>query len=91
MHVCLDLPYLPPVFREFRPMRHLEFGTWLGDGVLRCVEECLASVWTVNLLEGETKPDGQWAYGEMDTGQWTSPTQWSERLVTNDGVWVRPD
>jgi len=79
------------VFREFRPMRHLEFGTWLGDGVLRCVEECDASVWTINLLEGETKPDGQWAYGEMETGQFAAVGQWSQREATHHGTWVRTD
>jgi hypothetical protein len=27
----------------------------------------------------------------MESEQWKSPTPWSERLVTNDGVWVRTD
>jgi hypothetical protein len=79
------------VFRHFRPMRHLEFGTWLGDGVLRCVEECDATVWTLNLLEGETKPDGQWAYGEMETEQFAGAGRWSQREVTHHAVWVRTD
>jgi len=79
------------VFRHFRPMRHLEFGTWQGDGVLRCVEECEATVWTINVPRGEIKPDGGWAYAQMESEQWKSPTDWSERLVTNDGVWVRTD
>jgi hypothetical protein len=79
------------VFRHFRPTRHLEFGTWLGDGVLRCVEECDATVWTLNLLEGETKPDGQWAYGEMETDQFTSAGQWVQREQTHHAVWVRTD
>jgi len=82
---------LRQVFRHVRPMRHLEFGTWLGDGVLRCVEECDASVWTINLPQGETKPDGQWAYGEMETAQWKAPTHWSERRETHHGVWIRTD
>ena len=79
------------VFRHFRPRRHLEFGTWLGDGVLRCVEECDATVWTINVLQGEVKPDGGWAYSQMESQDWNAPTQWSERLVTNDGIWVRTD
>jgi hypothetical protein len=79
------------VFRQFRPMRHLEFGTWLGDGVLRCVEECDAGVWTINLLEGETKDDGQWAYGEMETEQFAGAGTWSQRETTHDAVWVRTD
>jgi hypothetical protein len=79
------------VFRHFRPMRHLEFGTWLGDGVLRCVEECEASVWTINLLAGETKPDGQWAYGEMESDQFAGAGGWSQRERTHHAVWVRTD
>ena len=57
---------LRQVIRQVRPLRYLEFGTWLGDGVLRCVEECDATVWTINVLHGETKPNGQWAYGELE-------------------------
>ena len=79
------------VFRHCRPARHLEFGTWLGDGVLRCVEECDATVWTINIPQGEAKPDGTWAYGDIDTEEWVAHTPWSERLVTADGVWVRTD
>ncbi len=51
--------------QELRPARHLEFGTWLGDGVVRCVEECDATVWTINLLEGETLENGRWTYGAL--------------------------
>ena len=72
-------------------MRHLEFGTWQGDGVLRCVEECDATVWTINVPRGEARPDGEWAYSQMETEEWKPSTPWSERLVTNDGVWVRTD
>jgi Methyltransferase domain len=79
------------LFRNFRPRRHLEFGTWQGDGVLRCVEECDATVWTINVLEGEARPDGGWAYGELETAESDPPTPWSERLSTNDGVWARTD
>jgi len=79
------------VFRHYRPMRHLEFGTWQGDGVLRCVEECDATVWTINVPQGETKPDGKWAYAQLDVEGWAGNTPWSERLVTGEGVWVRTD
>jgi SAM-dependent methyltransferase len=58
-----DGPILRYIFRNFAPRRHLEFGTWYGDGVLRCLEECHATVWTINLPDGETMADGQWAYG----------------------------
>jgi len=79
------------VFRHFRPARHLEFGTWLGDGVLRCVQECDASVWTINLLQGETKPDGQWAYGEIESDRFAGASGWSQREKTHHAVWVRTD
>jgi hypothetical protein len=79
------------IFRNVRPLRHLEFGTWMGDGVLRCVEECDATVWTLNLLEGESKPDGTWAYGALHTDNDGPPVPWSERLMTDGGLWVRTD
>jgi predicted O-methyltransferase YrrM len=79
------------VFRNARPGRHLEFGTWLGEGVLRCVEECDAAVWTINLLEGETLPNGQWAYGTVFDEAAAVKTGWSETLQTSDGLWVRTD
>jgi Methyltransferase domain len=78
------------VFRNFRPCRHLEFGTWRGDGVLRCVEECEATVWTINVLAGETRPNGDWAYGELvEAGGGHAP--WSEQLLTKGGLWMRTD
>lgn len=59
-----DFPILRFLYRNFRPRRHLEFGTWQGAGVCCCLESCEATVWTINLYDGEKKPDGQWAYGE---------------------------
>ena len=86
-----DAVILRQVFRQFRPLRHLEFGTWLGDGVLRCVEECDATVWTLNVLQGETKPNGQWAYGELENDPDSMRIAWGERYQTNDGVYIRTD
>ena len=34
-----------------------------GTGVLYCLEECDATVWTLNLLQGEEQANGSWAYG----------------------------
>jgi hypothetical protein len=48
-----DAPILRYLYRHVRPMRHLEFGTWEGTGACYCLEECNASVWTINLPEGE--------------------------------------
>ena len=59
-----DAPIFRYLYRNFRPRRHLEFGTWQGTGVLYCLEECDATVWTINLLEGEKQQDGSRIYGE---------------------------
>ncbi len=57
-----DAPILRYLYRGFRPERHLEFGTWEGFGTLLCLEESEATVWTMNLQDGETYPDGSRCY-----------------------------
>jgi hypothetical protein len=57
-----DSPIFRYIYRNFRPKRHLEFGTWEGTGVLYCLEESDATVWTINLLKGEESPGGGWPY-----------------------------
>lgn len=79
------------IFRGLDPLRHLEFGTWLGDGVLRCVEECGATVWTINVLEGESTTSGEWAYATRLDDLHDMPLGWTESLTTDGGVWVRTD
>ena len=81
---------LRQVFRQFRPMRHLEFGTLVGDGVLRVVEECEATVWTINLLEGELKPNGQWGYG-TEEDEVSAGIGWRQEIRSDAKVWVRND
>jgi hypothetical protein len=81
---------LRQVFRQFRPMRHLEFGTLVGDGVLRVVEECDATVWTINLLEGELKPNGQWGYG-TEEDEVSAGVGWRQEIRSDTKVWVRND
>ncbi|HEV3333764.1 MAG TPA: class I SAM-dependent methyltransferase [Bryobacteraceae bacterium] len=61
-----DSPIFRYLYRNFRPRRHLEFGTWQGSGVLYCLEECSATVWTLNLPKGEMSADGTRAYEEDD-------------------------
>jgi predicted O-methyltransferase YrrM len=56
-----DAPILRYLYRNLRPARHLEFGTWEGTGACYCLEECDAKVWTINLPEGELI-NGQPAY-----------------------------
>jgi hypothetical protein len=79
------------IFRNFKPSRHLEFGTWQGDGVLRCVQECDATVWTLNVLEGETRADGEWAYASQDDDVGREGQNWCQTLATDDALWVRTD
>lgn len=57
-----DQPILRYLYRHHAPRRHLELGTWRGEGACMALEESPATVWTINLLEGETKPDGTPAY-----------------------------
>ncbi|MBA4135797.1 MAG: hypothetical protein C0518_00610 [Opitutus sp.] len=68
-----DAPLLRSLFSSFRPRRHLEFGTWQGFGTCLCLESCDATVWTINLPDGETKSDGSWAYGERVVDEKLSP------------------
>jgi FkbM family methyltransferase len=63
-----DAPILRYIYRNFRPKRHLEFGTWQGAGTVYCLEECEATVWTINLPFGENNPDGGVQYsGDGDS------------------------
>lgn len=68
-----DAPIFRYVYSVFGPNRHLEFGTWKGFGTCLCLENCAATVWTLNLADGETKPDGKWAYGERVIDESTRP------------------
>jgi len=52
------------LYKAHQPRRHLEFGTWQGWGTCVCLECCAATVWTINLPDGEIRSDGTWAYGE---------------------------
>ena len=79
-----DAPALRYLFRHFKPRRHLEFGTWKGKGACRVIEESPASVWTLNLWEGEDKADGSWAYAEKDNWRIAG-------MAERDGVSVRTD
>lgn len=53
-----DAPIFRYIYRNFRPRRHLEFGTASGFGTRICLEECEATVWTINMLFGEYDSDG---------------------------------
>lgn len=68
-----DAPLLAYLYRHFAPRRHLEFGTWQGFGACLCLEASAATVWTLNLPDGETKADGSWAYGHRVTDGSAAP------------------
>jgi len=57
-----DAPIFRYIYRQAQPKRHLEFGTWLGTGATYCLEESPATVWTINLPDGEALPNGSAAY-----------------------------
>ncbi len=59
-----DAIILRYLYKHHQPRRHLEFGTWQGFGACLCLEASAATVWTLNLPDGEAKDDGSWAYGE---------------------------
>lgn len=58
-----DAPIFRYLYRNFSPKRHLEFGTWQGQGATYCLDECQATVWTLNLPFGELTSSGKGAYG----------------------------
>lgn len=68
-----DAPILRYLYQTHRPRRHLEFGTWRGWGTALCLESCDATVWTINLPDGETMKDGSWAYSERVPGSDAHP------------------
>jgi len=68
-----DGPILHYLYRNLAPRRHLEFGTWQGFGTCLCLESCAATVWTLNLPDGESKADGTWAYGHRVTDEAFAP------------------
>jgi predicted O-methyltransferase YrrM len=68
-----DAPILRFLYEAHQPKRHLEFGTWQGWGTMLCLESSRATVWTVNLPDGESRPDGTWAYGERIMEAGTAP------------------
>jgi predicted O-methyltransferase YrrM len=80
-----DSPILRYLYRNFRPRRHLEFGTWQGTGAVYVLEECEATVWTINLPEGELTAEGGWAYSSnfrADDVPWRSKASaWVRRKV----------
>jgi MoaA/NifB/PqqE/SkfB family radical SAM enzyme len=74
-----DAPIFRYIYRHFRPRRHLEFGTWQGTGTVYCLEECDATVWTINPPFGEDRPDGDAAYGH-DEAELPFVRAWAKKV-----------
>jgi radical SAM superfamily enzyme YgiQ (UPF0313 family)/SAM-dependent methyltransferase len=65
-----DAPIFRYIYRNTMPKRHLEFGTWLGKGTVFCLEECNATVWTINRPFGENGEYGFYPEEVDDAHQW---------------------
>ncbi len=80
-----DKPIFQYIYKAHQSKRHLEFGTWQGWGTRLCLESCSeANVWTINLSEGEARPDGTWAYGQRVFDDKDSPQNIVMECVGND-------
>jgi len=81
-----DSPIFRFLYRSFGPKRHLEFGTWYGAGTVYCLEECDATVWTINLPQGELTPDGTPAYGH-GVADSKSIEAWARKIGVGISQW----
>jgi predicted O-methyltransferase YrrM len=80
-----DAPIFEYIYREFKPRRHLEFGTWYGYGACLVAENCPATIWTINLWEGEKKPTGENIYAHVEV-ELPSQQQPSTDLPPRKGI-----
>ncbi len=79
-----DSPIFRYIYRNFAPERHLEFGTWKGEGTCYVLEECDATVWTINGAFGERNAAGEGAYGAWPE-EHPEIAEWIERIGLKPG------
>lgn len=80
-----DSPIFRYLFRNLKPRRHLEFGTWQGYGTNLVAEECSATIWTINGPFGEESENGHSAYGhDTDEKTKTGIYSWAEKVGFSD-------
>ncbi|MGC1481197.1 MAG: class I SAM-dependent methyltransferase [Chthoniobacterales bacterium] len=79
-----DSPIFRYIYRNFAPGRHLEFGTWRGEGTCYVLEECGGTVWTINPALGEKSEDGEAVYGCYPEDM-PMVREWGERLGLDVG------
>ena len=73
-----DARILAALYQAIDPVRHLEFGTWEGFGVVLCLEAApRASVTTINLPDGEADAAGHPLYPSTGGG---SPSDSGNRI-----------
>ena len=85
-----DAPIFRYIYRNFAPRRHLEFGTWKGEGTCYVLEESAATVWTLNAPLGERDADGAGAYGAYPE-EVPEITEWIEGLGLKLGDRIQSD
>jgi len=83
-----DGPILLRIIRWIASNRHLEFGTWKGYGACLVLENSPATVWTINLWDGEKKPAGMPAYSENEV-QLGTGSFWQRLFKKNRGTIVQ--
>lgn len=81
-----DSPIFRYLYRQLAPKRHLEFGTWKGEGTCYVLEESPATVWTLNAPFGERLPDGRPAYSASpdevpEVRMWAAKIGWELQKV----------
>jgi Methyltransferase domain len=85
-----DSPIFRYIYRNFAPRRHLEYGTWRGEGTCYVLEECAATVWTLNLPFGEHSDDGSAVYRAYPE-ELPELNEWGTRLGFQVGNWPQTD
>lgn len=74
-----DSPIFRYVYRTVAPRRHLEFGTWKGEGTCYVLDSCEATVWTLNPPLGEKTKEGTKVYGAY-RDELPELREWAERV-----------
>lgn len=77
-----DIEVLGYILKLCNPQRHLEFGTWIGESSLACLENSNATVWTINKLFGEYCENGDYAYANNPGNKET--ISWAKKVKIHD-------
>lgn len=86
-----DAPILAWLYGRLRPRRHLEFGTWEGFGACLCLDHCNATVWSLNLWEGEAAENGDWRYYTSRPPGGVAPAGANTRITPKGNTAVQTD